>query len=157
MVESDLRHHRPRGARRAGAGGRQCVNRVDVRQGKTVSTPLLNAAGGILADLTIMRLAHDHFRVVTGGGMGMRDKKSFVGGLPADGSAQLFDLTSAMTTLGLWGPQARDILASVTDADVSHAGFPFLTSKTVDIDGGRTLAPRTSYVAELGCQMYVPL
>ena len=45
--------------------------------GRTVYTPLLNAAGGILADLTIMRLAHDRFRVVTGGGMGMRDRKMF--------------------------------------------------------------------------------
>ncbi len=89
---------------------RLCVNKVDVRPGKTVYTPLLNEAGGILADLTIMRLAHDHFRVVTGGGMGMRDRKIFVDGLPADGSAQLFDLTSAMTTFGLWGPRARDIL-----------------------------------------------
>ena len=58
---------------------RLCVNRVDVAAGRTVYTPLLNAAGGILADLTIMRLAHDRFRVVTGGGMGMRDQKIFAG------------------------------------------------------------------------------
>ena len=55
---------------------RLCVNKVDVAAGRTVYTPLLNAAGGILADLTIMRLAHDQFRVVTGGGMGMRDGRS---------------------------------------------------------------------------------
>ena len=55
---------------------RLCVNKVDVAPGRTVYTPLLNAAGGILADLTVMRLAHDHFRVVTGGGMGMRDGRS---------------------------------------------------------------------------------
>ena len=136
---------------------RLCVNKVDVRPGRTVYTPLLNAAGGILADLTIMRLTHYQFRVVTGGGMGMRDKKIFIDGLPADGTAQLVDLTSATTTFGLWGPRARDILASVTDADVSHAGFPFLTSKSVDIDGVRTLASRISYVGELGWEIYVPM
>ena len=54
-----------------------CVNKVDVAVGRTVYTPLLNAAGGILADLTIMRLGDDRFRVVTGGGMGMRDRKIF--------------------------------------------------------------------------------
>ena len=136
---------------------RLCVNKVDVKPGRTVYTPLLNKAGGILADLTIMRLAHEHFRVVTGGGMGMRDKKIFVDGLPTDGSAQLFDATSSMTTIGLWGPRARDILASVTEADVSHAAFPFLSSKTVDIDGVRTLASRISYVGELGWEIYVPM
>ena len=136
---------------------RLSVNKVDVKPGRTVYTPLLNGAGGILADLTIMRLAHDHFRVVTGGGMGMRDKKIFVDGLPADGSAQLFDATNSFTTIGLWGPRARDVLSAATSADVSHEGFPFLTSKTVDIDGVRTLASRISYVGELGWEIYVPI
>ena len=45
----------------------------------------------------------------------------------------------------------------MTSADVSHAGFPFLTSKTVDIDGVRTLASRISYVGELGWEIYVPI
>jgi glycine cleavage system aminomethyltransferase T/glycine/D-amino acid oxidase-like deaminating enzyme len=136
---------------------RLAVNKVDVAPGRTVYTPLLNSAGGILADLTIMRLAHDRFRVVTGGGMGMRDKKIFSDQLPADGSAQLHDVTSQWTTIGIWGPRARDVVQSVTAADLSHAGFPFLTSKTVDIDGVRTLASRISYVGELGWEIYVPI
>jgi glycine cleavage system aminomethyltransferase T/glycine/D-amino acid oxidase-like deaminating enzyme len=138
---------------------RLCVNKVDVAPGRTVYTPLLNPAGGILADLTIMRLAHDRFRVVTGGGMGMRDRKIFQDALPADGSAQLHDVTNAFTTFGLWGPRARDILGAASDggANISHAGFPFLTSKTVDIDGVRTLASRISYVGELGWEIYVPI
>ena len=80
------------------------VNQVDVPVGRVIYTPLLNAAGGIVADLTIIRLAHDRYRVVTGGGMGMRDKKWFADHLPADGSAQLHDLTSALYTVGVWGP-----------------------------------------------------
>ena len=136
---------------------RLCVNKIDVPAGKTVYTPLLNPAGGILADLTVMRLAHDRFRVVTGGGMGMRDKKLFTDALPEDGSAQLFDATNAWTTIGLWGPRARDILAGATSDDVSHAGFPFLTSRTVEINGVRALASRISYVGELGWEIYVPI
>ncbi len=134
-----------------------CVNKVDVAPGRTVYTPLLNPAGGILADLTIMRLAHDRFRVVTGGGMGMRDRKLFADALPEDGSAQLHDATNQWTTVGLWGPRARDILAAVTSAEVSHTGFPFLTTETVDINGVRTLASRISYVGELGWEIYVPI
>jgi glycine cleavage system aminomethyltransferase T/glycine/D-amino acid oxidase-like deaminating enzyme len=136
---------------------RMAVNKVDVAPGRTVYTPILNDAGGILMDLTIMRLAHDRFRVVTGGGMGMRDRKLFVDALPADGSAQLHDATNQWTTIGLWGPRARDVLAAVTEADVSHAGFPFLTSKPVDINGVRTLASRISYVGELGWEIYIPM
>jgi glycine cleavage system aminomethyltransferase T/glycine/D-amino acid oxidase-like deaminating enzyme len=136
---------------------RLAVNKVDVTPGRTVYTPLLNGAGGILADLTIMRLAPDRFRVVTGGGMGMRDKKLFTDQLPEDGSAQLHDATNQWTTIGLWGPRARDVLAAVTSADVSHASFPFLTTRTIDIDGVRTLASRISYVGELGWEIYVPI
>jgi glycine cleavage system aminomethyltransferase T/glycine/D-amino acid oxidase-like deaminating enzyme len=134
-----------------------CVNKVDVAVGRTVYTPLLNPAGGVLADLTIMRLGHDRFRVVTGGGMGMRDKKLFTDALPADGSAQLHDLTNAFTTIGIWGPRARDVVQAVTEADMSHAAFPFLTSQSVDINGVRTLASRISYVGELGWEIYIPI
>jgi len=133
------------------------VAQMDVPVGRVVYTPLLSEDGGIFADLTIMRLAHDRFRVVTGGGMGMRDKKWFVDHLPADGSAQLFDATSAWYTLGIWGPRARDVLASVTSDDVSNEGFPFGTCRVIQIGSVRALASRISYVGELGWEMYVPM
>ncbi len=133
------------------------VSQVDVPVGRVVYTPLLSEAGGIVADLTIMRLAHDLFRVVTGGGMGMRDKKWFTDHLPVDGSAQLFDATSALYTLGVWGPRARDLVASVTGDDVSDAGFPFGTCRTIEIGSVRVLASRISYVGELGWEIYVPM
>ena len=133
------------------------VSQVDVAVGRVIYTPLLNKAGGIVADLTIMRLGKDLFRVVTGGGMGMRDKKWFVEHLPADGSAQLFDATSAYTTIGVWGPRARDLVASVTTDDVSDAGFPFGTCRRIDMGPIRTLASRISYVGELGWEIYAPM
>ena len=46
---------------------RLAVNQMDVRVGRAVYTPLLNVHGGFKADLTIMRLATDQFRVITGG------------------------------------------------------------------------------------------
>ncbi|MFP5343703.1 MAG: FAD-dependent oxidoreductase [Candidatus Limnocylindria bacterium] len=133
------------------------VAQVDVPVGRVVYTPLLAENGGIFADLTIMRLAHDRFRVVTGGGMGMRDRKWFVDHLPADGSAQLFDATSALYTLGIWGPRARDVLAATTADDVSNEGFPFGTCRVIEIGSVRALASRISYVGELGWEIYVPM
>ena len=133
------------------------VSQMDVPVGRVVYTPLLNAAGGIVADLTIMRLAHDRFRVVTGGGMGMRDKKWFADHLPADGSAQIHDQTSALYTIGVWGPRARDLVQAVADADLSNEAFPFGTCRSVDIGGVRTLMSRISYVGELGWEIYCPM
>jgi glycine cleavage system aminomethyltransferase T/glycine/D-amino acid oxidase-like deaminating enzyme len=132
------------------------VAQMDVAVGRVVYTSLLNPQGGIKADLTIMRLGTDHYRVVTGGFDGMRDKKWFVDHLPADGSAQLVDVTSGWATLGVWGPKARDLLQRVTDADISNAGFPFSTCKWMDFGPVHALASRISYVGELGWEIYVP-
>src|SRR5260370_13550834 len=104
-----------------------------------------------------MRLGDDQFRVVTGGASGMSDKKWFADHLPVDGSAQLFDLTSAMTTVGLWGPRARDILASATSDDVSNDGFKFGACRTIDVGTVRVVASRISYVGDMGWELYVPI
>jgi glycine cleavage system aminomethyltransferase T len=133
------------------------VRQMDVPIGRVVYTPVLTPRGGFKADLTIMRLGDEQFRVVTGGAHGMADRKWFADHLPADGSAQLADLTSGICTLGLWGPRARDILASVTGDDVSHEGFRFGSCRTIEIDTLRVLASRISYVGDLGWELYVPI
>src|SRR5438105_9986044 len=137
----------------------QCValRQMDVPVGRVVYTPVLSAHGGFKSDLTIMRLGDEHFRVVTGGASGMSDKKWFRDHLPADGSAQLHDLTSSMTTIGLWGPRARDILSGATSDDVSNDGFKFSTCRGIDIGTVRVLASRISYVGDLGWELYVPM
>jgi glycine cleavage system aminomethyltransferase T/glycine/D-amino acid oxidase-like deaminating enzyme len=136
---------------------RMAVKQMDVPLGRVVYTPLLNGAGGVKADLTIMRLSDDRFRVVTGGFSGMADRKWLAAHLPDDGSAQLQDLTSAWCTIGLWGPRARDVLAAVTEDDVSHEGFPFAACRWIQLDTLSVLASRISYVGELGWELYVPM
>ena len=131
------------------------LRQMDVAAGRVVYTPILTPSGGFKQDLTIMRLADDQFRVVTGGAYGMSDKNWFSDHLPADGSAQLADLTSSWCTLGLWGPRARDILAGLTSDDVSHEGFRFATCKTIEIGPLSVLASRISYVGDLGWELYV--
>jgi glycine cleavage system aminomethyltransferase T/glycine/D-amino acid oxidase-like deaminating enzyme len=133
------------------------MRQMDVAVGRTVYTPILWPAGGFKADLTIMRLGEDRFRVVTGGGWGMSDLKWFADHLPLDGSAQIADQTESIATLGLWGPRARDILSSVTADDVSHEGLPFATFKTIEVDSLEVIASRISYVGDLGWELYVPL
>src|SRR5579871_5324277 len=145
-----------------GPGALECVQTVSARQmdvahGKVVYTPVLSPSGTFKSDLTVMRLGDEHFRVVTGGAHGMADLKWYANALPADGSAQITDLTSAWTTLGLWGPRARDILQSLTRDDVSHEGFGFASCRTIELDSLRVLASRISYVGELGWELYVPI
>ena len=144
-----------------GPGALETVQNVAMRQmnvpiGRVVYTPLLTPSGGFKQDLTIMRLADDTFRVVTGGAFGMSDLKWFADHLPDDGSAQVHDETNAWTTLGLWGPRARDVLESITSDDVSHEGMPFARCKTIEVGPVQVLASRISYVGDLGWELYVP-
>jgi len=136
---------------------RTAMRQLDVAVGKVVYTPVLSPSGGFKSDLTIMRLGSDHFRVVTGGAHGMADRKWFTDQIAPGEHAQVVDHTSAMTTLGLWGPKARAILAAVTGDDVSHAGFPFGTCRIIEIGPLRVLASRISYVGDLGWELYLPM
>ena len=133
------------------------VSQLDVAVGRVVYTSLLDEAGGFVGDLTIMRLGPSRFRVVTGGATGMSDLKWFADHLPPDGTATITDLTSAWTTLGLWGPRARDILAAVTPDDVSPARFAFGACREIELGGATVLASRISYVGELGWELYAPI
>jgi glycine cleavage system aminomethyltransferase T len=133
------------------------MRQVDVPVGRVVYTPWLSPGGGFKSDLTIMRLGAEEFRVVTGGAHGMADRKWLSDHLPNDGSTELADLTSDWCTLGIWGPRARDILASITGDDVSHDGFAFATCREIDVGSLRVLASRISYVGDLGWELYVPV
>jgi glycine cleavage system aminomethyltransferase T/glycine/D-amino acid oxidase-like deaminating enzyme len=149
---------------------RTCVAQCDVAVGKVIYTPVLDARGGFVSDLTVMRLGSaetggDHFRVVTGGAHGMADRKTFrdqLAEVSPDGSTTLTDRTDEISTIGLWGPRARDILQGLTYADLSDVGFGFLTCREVEVrvSGGGTvpvLASRISYVGELGWELYVSM
>jgi glycine cleavage system aminomethyltransferase T/glycine/D-amino acid oxidase-like deaminating enzyme len=145
-----------------GPGALAAVQKVAVAQmrvamGRVVYTSLLDDAGGFRGDLTIMRLGPRHFRVVTGGATGMMDLKWITDHVPDDGSAAVTDVTSAWTTLGLWGPQARAILSRVTTDDVSDEGFAFGTCQEIEVAGISVLASRISYVGELGWELHAPI
>ena len=133
---------------------RMTVNPCDRPVGSSIYTPLLTPDGGFRADLTIQRLAQDRFRIVTGVFDGARDAFWFRKHLPADGSVQFEDRSSAITTLGVWGPGAQGLLAGVADCGVSQEEFPYGTVQDVLVDGIPATILRISYVGESGWEIY---
>ncbi|MDN5898938.1 MAG: FAD-dependent oxidoreductase [Brachybacterium sp.] len=131
------------------------VARIDVPVGRVVYTPLLTPRGTFRSDLTIVRRGPEDFRVITGGAEGGRDLAWLRAHLPGDGSAQLMEVSSAVTSLGLWGPRAREVLARVTDHDLSDAAFGFGTAQDVQIGSVPASLLRISYVGELGWEIHV--
>ncbi len=135
---------------------RICANDVAVPVGKIVYTQWLNERGGIEADLTVTREAADRFLVVTAAAAQTRDLAWLKRHIPDGARAVAFDATSGTAMLGVMGPRARDLLATLTDADLSNAAFPFATSQIIDLGYARVRASRITYVGELGWELYVP-
>jgi 4-methylaminobutanoate oxidase (formaldehyde-forming) len=134
---------------------RLCANDVDVPLGRVVYTQMLNARGGIEADLTVTRLAADAFLVVTAAAAATHDADWIRRHLGA-ARAVLTDVTSGQAVLGVMGPHSRALLARLTDADLSGAAFPFLASREIWLASAPVRAARITYVGELGWELYVP-
>ncbi|MFL5912783.1 MAG: FAD-dependent oxidoreductase [Gaiellaceae bacterium] len=128
------------------------ARQMNVANGRVVYTPVLAPRGGFKSDLTIMKMEDDRFRVVTGGAHGMADMKWFRDHCPK--GTRIEDHTSSVCTVGIWGPRARDVLASITGTDVSNEAFPFSTWQ--ELDNG-VIASRISYVGDLGWELYTPM
>ncbi len=135
---------------------RMVVGQVDVPVGRLVYTQLLNEAGGIKADVTVMRLARDLFRIVDAGFAGNADREWLLDHLP-DAGVAFAEITSASTMIAVWGPRARDVVASVTADDVSDAALPYGSCVPIAIESVRAIAARISYVGELGWELHVPM
>jgi 4-methylaminobutanoate oxidase (formaldehyde-forming) len=118
---------------------------------------MLDDNGGIQADLTVARVAHDEYYLVTGTGFATHDFDWIARSIPAGMNAQLFDITSGWSVLTLMGPSARAILQSVTRADVSNEAFPFATMQTIGIAGCPVRALRITYMGELGWELHLPV
>jgi 4-methylaminobutanoate oxidase (formaldehyde-forming) len=134
---------------------RVCDNDLERPTGSVVYTQALNARGGIECDFTVTRLNVDHFLVVTGTAFGIHDRTWMESQVPSDGSVVVTDVTAEYACLGLWGPRAREILATLTDHDIGNQAFPYLTAQTIAVDGTPVLALRVTNVGELGWELYV--
>ena len=131
-------------------------NQMDKLVGSVTYTQMLNKNGGVECDLTVTRRAEDRFLLITGTAFGPHDLGWMRKHLPADGSVYLRDITSSLACVGLWGPKARDLLQRTTDADLTNAGFPYLTAREITVAKAPVLAVRVTYVGELGWELYTP-
>ncbi len=129
-------------------------NNVAKGPGRTTYTQLLNSRGGIEADLTMTQLDEERFFAVTGTAFGKHDMSWIASQLPQGHSITLRDVTGAFSCYGLWGPRAREVLSTLTDADLSNAGFGYMRAKEIYVGSTPVLAVRITYVGELGWELY---
>ena len=128
---------------------------IDVEVGKLVYTQWLNSRGGIESDLTVARIDHERFWVVTGIASQNRDwwhlHNNSLGGQIA-----IADISQDYACLALQGPNAREVLSQVTDSDITAQGMAFGSGRFAAVAGVQCWIQRISYVGELGWEIMLP-
>src|SRR5580700_5198692 len=134
---------------------RVSANRVDGQPGRITYTQWLNSAGTLEADLTVTKLADDQFWVVASD-TAHRHAQTWLRRHIGDAHAFVTDVTSGYAQINIQGPRSRELLATVTSADLSNGAFPFRAAAEIDIGFARVLCIRITYLGELGYELYIP-
>jgi glycine cleavage system aminomethyltransferase T len=132
------------------------ANRVDTEPGLITYTPWLNEGGTLEADLTVTKLDDERFWVVASDTAHRHVLTWMRRHVTEDMRVHVGDHTSGYAQLNVQGPRSRELLQSVTDADLSDAAYPYRTAREVAIGFARVLCVRITYLGELGYELYVP-
>jgi 4-methylaminobutanoate oxidase (formaldehyde-forming) len=134
---------------------RVSANAVDGEPGVITYTQWLNDAGTLEADLTVTKLADDRFLVVASDNA-HGHVNAWLRRHTGDDRAFTTDVTSALAQLNVQGPLSRELLQTLTSADLSNTAFPFRAARDIDLGFARALCVRITYLGELGYELYVP-
>jgi 4-methylaminobutanoate oxidase (formaldehyde-forming) len=131
------------------------ANDVDGEPGVITYTQWLNEAGKLEADLTVTKLDDEKFWVVASD-TAHRHVETLLKRHVDGHHAFVTDVTGAYAQINVQGPRSRELLQSLTTADLSNEAFPFRTAREIDLGYARVLCIRITYLGELGYELYVP-
>ncbi|MBZ0127846.1 MAG: FAD-dependent oxidoreductase [Rhodobacteraceae bacterium] len=134
---------------------RLTANSLPKRPGGIKLTHVLSEGGRIEGEWTITRLADDRFYVLTGAAA-ERQAQDHLEHAAGD-DVTVANVTDDYGTLVVAGPRARDVLAPLTIADLTNAGFRWLSGQEITIAGVSVRALRVTYVGELGWELHVAM
>ncbi|MEM9784199.1 MAG: FAD-dependent oxidoreductase [Pseudomonadota bacterium] len=134
---------------------RLTANRLPRKVGGIALTHMLNAAGRIELETTVVRLAEDRFYLVCAAFFERR-LLDHLAAHRGDAQVAIANLSDDWAALALNGPRARAILGACTGADLGNAAFPWLSARRIAVAGHDLWAMRLSYAGELGWELHLP-
>lgn len=127
---------------------------VDGDAGRVTYTQWLDVHGKLQADLTVTKLADDRFMVVASDTAHRHVETWMRRNFPENAHAFVTDVTSGYAQINVQGPRSRELLQSITTANMSD--FAFRDAKEIPIGYAMVTALRITYLGELGWELYVP-
>lgn len=107
--------------------------------------------GRIVTEMSAMRLDEDDFFLITAGAAQWHDLEWLQRHAPKDAPFTLTDVTRDFSCQILTGPKSRDILAKLTDADLSQ---PWLSHQSAQLGEIWVQLVRVSFAGELGWEVH---
>jgi len=132
-----------------------CTANIKNEIGKCTYTHMLNKDGGIEADLSVVCIDKNYFRIISSAATRERDKFHIKKHL--SDATDLKDVTDDYCVLGLFGPKSRELMTNISEEDFSNEKFKFGTAKYINVDEIIIWTQRLSYVGELGFELYVKI
>jgi dimethylglycine dehydrogenase len=133
------------------------ANRLPQKIGRLALCHMLSKSGGVRSEFTVFRAGPESFYLVGAGAYERHDWDYLSKLRPRDGSVDLQKVTTQYGVLIVAGPQARDVLQSVTDWDLSNKAFPWLSGKSINVGAAHARALRVNFVGELGWELHHPV
>jgi len=119
-------------------------------------TQFLNERGKVEADVTVTKQTEERFIVVVTDTMHRHVETWIRRHIPGDAHCFVNDITGGIGQLNVQGPRSRELLQSITSADMSDEAFPFRTAREIEIGFARVWCTRITYVGELGYELCIP-
>ncbi|MFV1602638.1 MULTISPECIES: GcvT family protein [unclassified Phaeobacter] len=105
--------------------------------------------GRILTEMSCIRHGEDHFTMITAGSAQWHDFEILKKALPE--GLTLTDRTTEFATMIVTGPKSRELLAGISDADLS---LGWLTHQEAAVAGKPAFLARVSFAGELGWEVH---
>jgi sarcosine oxidase subunit alpha len=117
---------------------------------------MLDETGVVIDDGVVARLGQDHFYfTTTTSGAAQIYRELTRWNLIWQLDCGIVNLTGARSAINLAGPQARTVLAQLTDCDLSSAAFPYLAVREAIVARISVLLLRVGFVGEWGYEIHV--
>ena len=155
-----------------GADAPACMERLGANRppravGRIGITHALTAAGGVASEFTVTRLAADRYYLTSAAAAERHDEDLLRRHAASFADVRMVNRTAHLGVLGLMGPEAPTVLGALTDADLGHEAFPWLSARTLRIgtvEAGTARAGavearalRVSYAGECGWELHVAM
>ena len=123
--------------------------------GRMTLAPMLKEDGRVIGDFSLACLDENDYLIIGSGIAEEYHMRWFETQIHEDEDVGVEALGLSLTGLTIAGPNARAVLASLTDEDVSHEAFKFMAIKEMNIAMVPAIVGRVSYTGDLGYEIWV--